>query len=125
MTENKTKSKHNHTKSVQKKSNPKSFFFLLKEEVSVAEFVRELTFLEKKQIEIWTDVNVLELSFENGTLTFEDMKEELNEEECAILSEMGRKQIFACDYLEADEDMVKRVMQVLQEKFDGVIDADC
>ena len=102
----------------------KSFLFLLPEKVTAAELAGELGFLDRKQIEVWTDVNILELTFENGTLTFEDIMEELGAEDEALLTLTGKKQVYACDYLEEDREMVKKVMKALTEKYFGVLASD-
>lgn len=102
----------------------RSVLFLLPEKVTAAELAGELTFLDRKQIEVWTDVNILELTFENGTLTFEDIMQDLGAGDEALLSSIGKKQVYACDYLEEDREMVKKVMKILIEKYLGVIASD-
>lgn len=102
----------------------RSVLFLLPEKVTAAELAGELTFLDRKQIEVWTDVNILELTFENGTLTFEDIMQDLGVGDEALLSLIGKKQVYACDYLEEDREMVKKVMKILIEKYLGVIASD-
>ena len=90
-----------------------------------ANLAKVLDFLEHRQIEIWTEVNLLELTFQAGTLTFEDMMPELTDEaDLSLLADMGMKQVYACDYDAADAASVKKVMESLLACYGGILASD-
>lgn len=103
----------------------RSFLYLLPEEISVKQMAETLTFLESRQIEVWTEINLLELTFSNATLTFEDLTSELTgEADLTLLASMQMKQVFACDYEAADSGEVQKTMRCLTERFGGVFASD-
>lgn len=102
----------------------KSVLLLLKEEISAGRLAAALDFLSPKQIEVWTDVNFLEITFEHATLTFEDIREDLQEADTKLLQSMGKAMLYACDYVEEDSTKVKEVMQALCGRFEGTLASD-
>ena len=56
-----------------KPAKPKegSFLYLLPEEISAKQLHDGLDFLEAKQLEVWTELNLLEVTADEGTITFE------------------------------------------------------
>lgn len=103
----------------------RNFLYLLPEPVVAANLAKVLDFLERRQIEIWTEVNLLELTFQAGTLTFEDMMPELTDEaDLSLLADMGMKQVYACDYDAADAASVKKVMESLLACYGGILASD-
>ena len=74
-----------------KPAKPKegSFLYLLPEEISAKQLHDGLDFLEAKQLEVWTEINLLEVTADEGTITFEDMRDNLGEEDSGTLAGMG------------------------------------
>lgn len=108
-----------------KEKEQKNFLYLLPEEVSVKQMAETLAFLESRQIEVWTEINLMELTFSNGTLTLEDLTSELTgESDLTLLASMQMKQVFACDYEAADSGEVQKTMRCLTERFGGVFASD-
>lgn len=107
------------------KKEYRSFLYMLPVEAKVKQLAEALDFLKREQVEIWTEVNLLELTLANGTLTFEDMMEELaGPEDARLLEEMEIKQVYACDYEAADAGEVQCILNVLTEKLGGRLASD-
>lgn len=103
----------------------RSFLYMLPVEADVKQLAEVLDFLGREQIEIWTEVNLLELTLTNGTLTFEDMMAEMERpEDAALLREMEIKQVYACDYEAADALEVRHIMSALTEQLGGLLASD-
>lgn len=109
-----------------KPAKPKegSFLYLLPEEISARQLHDGLDFLEAKQLEVWTELNLLEVTADEGTITFEDMRDNLGEEDSGTLAGMGMKKVYAVDYYLSDHGILRRVMETLISKFGGKIGSD-
>ncbi len=109
-----------------KPAKPKegSFLYLLPEEISAKQLHDGLDFLEAKQLEVWTELNLLEVTADEGTITFEDMRDNLGEEDTGILAGMGMKKVYAVDYYLSDNGILRKVMETLISKFGGKIGSD-
>ncbi len=102
-----------------------SFLYLLPEEIRVKELAEAITCCKKEQVEVWTDMNLLEISLENGSLVFEDIMDNLRgESDAALLSSMQISQVYACDYVSEDVSMVQKIMGELKGKFQGILASD-
>lgn len=109
-----------------KPAKPKegSFLYLLPEEISAKQLHDGLDFLEAKQLEVWTELNLLEVTADEGTITFEDMRDNLGEEDSGTLAGMGMKKVYAVDYYLSDNGILRKVMETLISKFGGKIGSD-
>ena len=109
-----------------KPAKPKegSFLYLLPEEISAKQLHDGLDFLEAKQLEVWTEINLLEVTADEGTITFEDMRDNLGEEDSGTLAGMGMKKVYAVDYYLSDNGILRKVMETLISKFGGKIGSD-
>lgn len=102
----------------------KNFIYLLPEDVSAREMNEALSFLPEEAMEVWTEINILEITIDTRTITFESLKEELYDEDVELLEELSMKQIYTCEYALDDREMMQKVMQTLTEKFGGKIGSD-
>ncbi len=109
-----------------KPAKPKegSFLYLLPEEISAKQLHDGLDFLEAKQLEVWTELNLLEVTADEGTITFEDMRDNLREEDFGTLAGIGMKKVYAVDYYLSDNGILRKVMETLISKFGGKIGSD-
>lgn len=109
-----------------KPAKPKegSFLYLLPDEISAKQLHDGLDFLEAKQLEVWTELNLLEVTADEGTITFEDMRDNLGEEDSGTLAGMGMKKVYAVDYYLSDNGILRKVMETLISKFGGKIGSD-
>lgn len=109
-----------------KPAKPKegSFLYLLPEEISAKQLHDGLGFLEAKQLEVWTEINLLEVTADEGTITFEDMRDNLGEEDSGTLACMGMKKVYAVDYYLSDNGILRKVMETLLSEFGGKIGSD-
>ncbi len=103
----------------------KSFLYMLSENITAKELADKLAFMERETIEVWTEVNLLELTLENGTITFEDMMEDLSgAEDMVLLEKLKVKQVYACDYEASDAENVQKIMKCLLEAAGGFMASD-
>ncbi len=107
------------------KKEYRSFLYMLPVEAGAGKLAEALPFLERKSVEIWTEINLLEITLAGGTLTFEDMMPELcGKEDEQLLADMGVKQVYACDYEAKDAKEVQAIMKALTESFGGFLASD-
>ena len=109
-----------------KPSKPKegSFLYLLPEDISAMQLHDGLDFLDAKQLEVWTELNLLEVTADEGTITFEDMRDNLREEDFGTLAGIGMKKVYAVDYYLSDNGILCKVMETLISNFGGKIGSD-
>jgi len=113
-------------KGKEKKKAPeyRSFLLLLPKKTSAKDLAKTLTFLDKKDVEIWEEECILEITTQKGTITFEDIKDSLEKEDKAVLNDLRMKQVIACDYSSEDAAIVRRIMEILLETFGGKLATD-
>ena len=102
----------------------RSLLYLLPGKVSAKELAKDLDFIPAKEIEIWEEEGVLEISTQEGIVTFEDIRESLGKEDEKILSGLGMKQVFACDYESVNAVLVRKILETFLEKHGGRIGSD-
>lgn len=103
----------------------RSFLYLLPERVTAPKLAAALDFFEARRIEVWTEVNLMELTLTNSTLTFEDLMPDLTEEaDQVLLAQMGMGQVYACDYEAADAAEVRKIMECLRARYGGIFASD-
>lgn len=108
----------------EKQNEYRSFLYMLPGTVTAAELANVLDFISPEAVEIWTEINLLELSLENGTLTFEDMMSQLGNGDEALLKDLKVSQVYACDYEAGDRQMVQKIVGSLQNKYGGFLASD-
>ena len=104
-------------KKKQTASKPKegSFLYMLPEDISAKKLHDALGFLNAKQLEVWTELNLLEVTADEGTITFEDMRESLSEEDVRM---------YAADYYLGDKSLLHKIMETFISDFGGKIGSD-
>ncbi|MBO5166653.1 MAG: hypothetical protein IJ405_00935 [Lachnospiraceae bacterium] len=103
----------------------RSFLYMLPGKVTAKELADQLDFLAKETVEVWTEVNLLELTLQSGTLTFEDMMEDLGgAEDATLLEKLNVKQVYACDYEASDAENVQKIMKCLIDAVGGFMASD-
>ena len=118
------KKKTNKTKNNHKENITGSFLYLLPEEITAMQLRDALNFLDEKQLEVWTEINLLEVTTDEGTITFEDMMDSLNEGDISTLDKLGMKKVYAVDYALTDKSSLYKVMESLIEKYSGKTGSD-
>lgn len=105
--------------------NWKNFLYMLPEKFSAKQLSEIPEFLKPGQIEVWTEMNLLEITLANGTITFEDMMDNLTgEADRRLLASMKITQVYACDYEESDSLKVQELMKCLLARTGGVLASD-
>lgn len=108
------------------KTVEKSFLYLLPEKHTAEELAQVLTDagFDKKKVEIWKEINLLELTLENGSVYVEDFEESLRKEDEDILSGLGMQQVYSVTYPAEEAKSVKEIMQKWQAFFGGKLGDD-
>ena len=108
------------------KTGEKSFLYLLPEKHTAEELAQMLTDagFDKKKVEIWKEINLLELTLEKGSVYAEDFEESLRKEDEDTLSGLGMQQVYSVTYPAEDAKSVKEIMQKWQASFDGKLGSD-
>ena len=108
------------------KTVEKSFLYLLPEKHTAEELAQVLTDagFDRKKVEIWKEINLLELTPENGSVYVEDFEESLRKEDEDTLSRLGMQQVYSVTYPAEDAKSVKEIMQKWQASFGGKLGSD-
>lgn len=108
------------------KTVEKSFLYLLPEKHTAEELAQVLTdaCFDKKKVEIWKEINLLELTLENGSVYVEDFEESLRKEDEDTLSGLGMQQVYSVTYPAEEAKSVKEIMQKWQASFGGKLGSD-
>lgn len=108
------------------KTVEKSFLYLLPEKHTAEELAQVLTDagFDKKKVEIWKEINLLELTLENSSVYVEDFEESLRKEDEDTLSGLGMQQVYSVTYPAEEAKSVKEIMQKWQVSFGGKLGSD-
>lgn len=108
------------------KTVEKSFLYLLPEKHMAEELAQVLTDtgFDKKKVEIWKEINLLELTLENGSVYVEDFEESLRKEDEDTLSRLGMQQVYSVTYPAEEAKSVKEIMQKWMASFGGKLGSD-
>lgn len=102
----------------------RSFLYLLPKKTGVKDLAKVLDFVEKKNLEMWEDEVVVEITTAGGTITFEDIRDSLEKTDEKVLNDLRMKQVLACDYESTDAELVKKIMGAFLKAFGGKIGSD-
>lgn len=123
--EKKKKTKGSFSKAAPKQEETRGFLYLLPEAADVHRLAEALDFVEEEAVEIWNDINLMELALKSGgTLTFEDIMSNLREADRVLLDGFKAKQVYACDYAARDREAVGRIMEALLQRLGGFLASD-
>lgn len=108
------------------KTVEKSFLYLLPEKHMAEELAQVLTDtgFDKKKVEIWKEINLLELTLENGSVYVEDFEESLRKEDEDTLSGLGMQQVYSVTYPAEEAKSIKEIMQKWMASFGGKLGSD-
>lgn len=108
------------------KTVEKSFLYLLPEKHTAEELAQVLTDagFDKKKVEIWKEINLLELTLENGSVYVEDFEESLRKEDEDTLSGLGMQQVYSVTYSAEEAKSVREIMQKWMASFGGKLGSD-
>ena len=112
-------------KAAPKQEEVLSFLYMLPEDTDVRRLSEALDFMAEKAVEIWTEINLMELTLKGGTMTFENLMPDMQgEADGKLLDELKVKQVYACDYEARDREEVRRIMEALTKKLGGFAASD-
>ncbi|MFU2421933.1 MAG: hypothetical protein ACM677_03210 [Bacteroides sp.] len=108
------------------KTVEKSFLYLLPDTHMAEELAQVLTDagFDKKKVEIWKEINLLELTLENGSVYVEDFEESLRKEDEDTLSRLGMQQVYSVTYPAEEAKSVREIMQKWMASFGGKLGSD-
>ena len=108
------------------KTVEKSFLYMLPEKHTAEEMAQVLTDtgFDKKKVEIWKEINLLELTLENGSVYVEDFEESLRKEDEDTLSGLGMQQVYLVTYPAEEAKSVREIMQKWMASFGGKSGSD-
>ena len=108
------------------KTVEKSFLYLLPEKHMAEELAQVLTDtgFDKKKVEICKEINLLELTLENGSVYVEDFEESLRKEDEDTLSGLGMQQVYSVTYPAEEVKSVREIMQKWMASFGGKLGSD-
>lgn len=108
------------------KTVEKSFLYLLPEKHTAEELAQVLTDtgFDKKKVEIWKEINLLELTLENGSVYVEDFEESLRKEDEDTLSGLRMQQVYSVTYPAEEAKSVREIMQKWMASFGGKSGSD-
>lgn len=108
------------------KTVEKSFLYLLPEKHMAEELAQVLTDtgFDKKKVEIWKEINLLELTLENGSVYVEDFEESMRKEDEDTLSGLGMQQVYSVTYPAEEAKSVREIMQKWMASFGGKLGSD-
>ena len=108
------------------KTVEKSFLYLLPEKHMAEELAQVLTDMgfDKKKVEIWKEINLLELTLKNGSVYVEDFEESLRKEDEDTLSGLGMQQVYSVTYPAEEAKSVREIMQKWMASFGGKLGSD-
>ena len=108
------------------KTVEKSFLYLLPEKHTAEELAQVLTDtgFDKKKVEIWKEINLLELTLENSSVYVEDFEESLRKEDEDTLSGLGMQQVYSVTYPAEEAKSVREIMQKWMASFGGKLGSD-
>lgn len=108
------------------KTVEKSFLYLLPEKHTAEELAQVLTDagFDRKKVEIWKEINLLELTPENSSVYVEDFEESLRKEDEDTLSGLGMQQVYSVTYPAEEAKSVKEIMQKWTASFGGKLGSD-
>ena len=104
----------------------KTFLYLVPDSVKadgIAKALEDAGFAAK-QMEVWKEINLLELNLESGSLYMEDFQDSLQKEDEALLTGLGQKYVYAVSYPETESSAVKHMMEKLLSVFGGKLASD-
>lgn len=108
------------------KTAEKSFLYLVPDKRTAEELAQVLTDagFDRKKVEIWKEINLLELTLENGSVYVEDFEESLRKEDEDTLSGLGMQQVYSVTYPAEDAAKVKDIVQKWLAAFGGKLGSD-
>lgn len=114
------------TQTQKKKPVPvyKNFLYLVPGEISAGAFEEKLDFLSPETMEVWKEIDILEITVGSRTITFESIQDQLYPEDLKLLDELSVKQVYTCEYAEEDHLLMQKIMKTLMDAFGGKIGSD-
>ena len=101
------------------------FYYMSPKEMTAKELSLCLKCLPEDAVEVWTELNLMEVVMENDSLIFQDGRECFEDPlDLEFIEKNGIKSIYQMSYDEADQELVRKVMKEILEAMDGMVCCD-
>lgn len=119
-----TKKKQN-IKGIVDKGTLEEYFYMIPQNVCVSDLQEQIHSVREEQIEVWTELDLMEVILENDSLIFENMLETFDDpKDQAFLKGKGIYAVYAVNYNTKDKAAVKNILLELHQIFGGFIATD-
>ncbi|MFI3237093.1 MAG: hypothetical protein R3Y47_03570 [Lachnospiraceae bacterium] len=107
------------------KGTEEEVFFMLPREVVVKELAGYVKCVDEDKVEIWNEMDLMEVVLEHDSLIFENMMDTFDtDEDLALLEKLQVKKVYSVLYNSLDIDQVKAVLAELHEEVNGFLASD-
>lgn len=101
------------------------YYFMIPAEIQVKALSSMITVVNEKDVEIWNELNLMEVVLESDSLIFQDARECFEDPlDLEFIEQKEIKTIYQISFDLADQPKVCQVMKELMEKTDGIICSD-
>ena len=101
------------------------YFYMIPAEVTVRDLVEAVHCVDEEAMEIWTELDLMEIVLSADSLIFDNMMDTFTEPgDQEFLAAKGVKVVYAASYNTKDKDMVKKVLEGLHAAFGGFMASD-
>lgn len=119
-----TKKKQN-IKGIVEKGTLEEYFYMIPQKVCVRELQEQIHSVKDDQIEVWTELDLMEIMLENDSLIFENMIDTFDDpNDQKFLKENGICAVYAVNYNTKDKSAVKNILMELHQIFGGFMATD-
>lgn len=119
-----TKKKQN-IKGIVDKGTLEEYFYMIPQNVCVTDLQGQIHSVREEQIEVWTELDLMEVILENDSLIFENMLETFDDpKDQEFLKEKGICAVYAVNYNTKDKAAVKNILLELHQTFGGFMATD-
>jgi len=101
------------------------FYYMSPKEMTAKEMSLCIKSMPEETIEVWTQLNLMEVVMENDSLIFQDGRECFEDPlDLEFIEKNGIKSIYQMSYDEADQECVIKVMKEILAQMDGMVCCD-
>lgn len=101
------------------------FYYMSPKEMTAKEMSLCIKSMPEDAVEVWTQLNLMEVVMENDSLIFQDGRECFEDPlDLEFIEKNGIKSIYQMSYDEADQECVIKVMKEILTQMDGMVCCD-
>ncbi len=101
------------------------FYYMSPKEMNAKQMSLCIHSMPEDAVEVWTELNLMEVVMENDSLIFQDGRECFEDPlDLKFIEKNGIKSIYQMSYDEADQEQVIKVMKEILGQMDGMVCCD-